>query len=126
MTMQNPKIVFLGVGAIGGSVGGWIAPHYDNLFFMDRGEMQAAIKAKGLSVYPELDKAAMANVRVKVIDSLDQARDADVVAIAVKNYDLEQAAKLVADTLGNKLLIVSSNLAKMPFLHPGSIPCWHS
>ena len=36
---SNMKIVFFGAGAVGQSVGGWIAPHHDNVFFLDQGEV---------------------------------------------------------------------------------------
>jgi len=107
MAGKNLKIVFLGAGAIGGSVGGWIAPHYDNLYFLDQGATAAALKEKGITLYHESDKDAKTKVKVKVLDGLDQAKDADVIVLAVKNFSLDKVAKLVHEKLGDRPVIVS-------------------
>jgi hypothetical protein len=36
---ENPTIIFLGAGAVGASLGAWIAPHHENTYFLDIGEV---------------------------------------------------------------------------------------
>jgi len=97
----------VGAGAIGASVGGWIAAHYDNIYFYDCGPVAEVMKSKGIALYQGDAKDRKEIVKVKVIDDLNQAKDADVVAIAVKNFHLDAAAKAVHDQLGDKPIIVS-------------------
>jgi len=101
------KLVFLGAGVIGGSVGGWIASKYDNVFFLDQGETAQALKRRGVTLYPGDAPEHRQHVRVKVIDDLDQAPDADVVVLGVKNYSLEAAAAQVQAKLGDRPIIVA-------------------
>jgi 2-dehydropantoate 2-reductase len=107
MSKENPKIVFFGAGVIGGSVGGWIAPHYDNLFFLDQGEMAKALKEKGLTLYWGDEPNKKENIKVKVLDGIEQAADADVIVIGVKNYSLEPVAKLIKEKTGDRPIILS-------------------
>lgn len=96
-----------GAGAIGATVGGWIAAHYDNIYFYDRGEVAEAMKSKGITLYQGDSRDKKETVKVKVIDDLGQALDADVVLLAVKNFSLQQAAKQVFEKLGDRPIIVS-------------------
>jgi len=103
----NPKIVFFGAGAIGASVGGWVAPHHDNLYFIDQGAVAATLKDKGITLYHQREPGAKATVKVKVLDNIDAARDADVLALGVKNFSLDKVAQLIKDKVGNRPIIVS-------------------
>jgi len=107
MNKTNPKIVFFGAGVIGASVGGWIAPHYDNLYFLDQGAMAKALKEKGVTLYLGDKPANKTKVMVKVIDRIEEAADADIVVIGVKNYSLEAVAKTIKEKLGDKPVILS-------------------
>ena len=49
----EPNIVVFGAGVVGGSVGGWLAPHYKNLTFIDQGAVAEALKENGLTLYPQ-------------------------------------------------------------------------
>ena len=103
----NPKIVFFGAGVIGGSVGGWIAPHYDNLYFLDQGEVARALREKGITLYLEGGKERSETVKVKTISDLGEVPDAEVVVLGVKNYSLEPVARLIKERLGDRPVIVS-------------------
>ena len=107
MNADNPKIVIFGAGVIGGSVGGWLAPHYDNLYLLDQGETAAALKRDGVTLYWGDTPDAKEHVPVKVIDTLDQAADADVIILGVKNYSLDSVAKRIRECVGEKPLILS-------------------
>lgn len=103
----NPKIVFFGAGAIGGSVGAWVARQYENIFFLDRGQIQEALKARGITVYPGDAPAQRETVVVKVLGGLEEAVDADVLVLAVKNYSLGLVAEEVHKRLGDRPVIIS-------------------
>jgi len=100
------KVVMVGAGAIGGTVGAWIAARYDNLWFFDLPEVAARLRRDGLTTYPQGHREQAETVRVRVLDTLDQARDADVVVLCVKNYSLERLAALVRERLGDRAVIV--------------------
>ncbi|MBI9091610.1 MAG: hypothetical protein JEZ12_20565 [Desulfobacterium sp.] len=51
---ENPSIVFLGAGAVGASLGSWIAPFNENTYFLDVGDVADAIEEKGITHYQGL------------------------------------------------------------------------
>ena len=104
---DNPKIVFFGAGAIGGSVGGWVAAHHANTYFVDRGEVADAMRRQGICLYQQGQKDALQKVTVNVINSLSEASDADVVVLAVKNYSLDAVSRIVQEALGDRPMIVA-------------------
>ena len=103
---NQPKVVIFGSGVIGGSVGGWIAENYENIYLLDQGPTAKALREKGVTLYEQGKKDQGTNVKVKVIESLDDAVDADIVAIGVKNYSLEPVCELIKNRLGDKPIIV--------------------
>ena len=105
--MKHLKIVVMGVGAIGGSVGGWIAENYDNVYFHDLPDMNKKLREDGLTLYPQGDRYAGRRVDVKVIDDLSEAPDADVVVLGVKNYSLAKVAGVIRDKLGDRPIILA-------------------
>lgn len=104
---RSLKIVMLGAGAIGGSVGAWIAEKYDNIYFLDLPEVNARLRREGLSVYTQGRREAAQRIPVRVIDDLSEAPDADIVVLGVKSYSLDKIAQLVRDKLGDRPLIVA-------------------
>jgi 2-dehydropantoate 2-reductase len=104
---ERPKIVFFGVGVIGGTVAGWLRPHYDRMALVDRGAIAEALRTRGITLYPGDTPAARSTVHVPVLDDLAQARDADVIVLGVKNYSLEPVARLIREELGDRPVIVA-------------------
>jgi len=101
------KFLFLGAGVVGGTVGAWVAEHYDDVYFLDQGPVAEAMKKNGITTYLGDDPAKKVNVKVKLIDSLDEAGDIDVICLGVKNYSLEPVAKAIKEKLGDKPIIIS-------------------
>lgn len=101
------KILVLGAGVIGGSVGGWIAAQYDDIYFLDQGAVAEALRNKGITLYEQGHEDEKTTVGVKVVDSLDMISDADVVIIAVKNYSLDAVAAMVKEKMGDRPVIVA-------------------
>jgi len=107
MEGKNPKILFFGAGVIGASVAGWIAPHHDNILVLDQGETAAALRRDGITLYLGREPAKRQNVRVNVVDSIEQAADADIIVLGVKNYSLEAVARLLREKTDGRAVIVS-------------------
>lgn len=104
---DGPKIVFFGAGVIGGSVAGWLKPHYDKVAVLDRGVIAEALREKGITLYPGDRPDARTTVSIDVIKDLDEAKDADVIVLGVKNYSLESVARLIHEKLGDKPIIIA-------------------
>jgi 2-dehydropantoate 2-reductase len=128
MNRDNPKIVIFGAGVIGGSVGGWLAPHYDNLYLLDQGETAAALRREGVTTYWGDQPEAKETVKVNVIDHIEEAADADVIILGVKNYSLDAVARLIKEKTGGRPLILSMangivNQEVLPKYFPRVIYC---
>ncbi|HNW30165.1 MAG TPA: 2-dehydropantoate 2-reductase [Spirochaetota bacterium] len=104
---KDMKIVFLGAGAIGQSVGGWLAPHHGNLYFLDRGEVARNLKEKGITLFEQDKKDEKSHVKVNVIDDISEAKDADVIALGVKNFSLDAVAKMTREKVGDGPIIIA-------------------
>jgi ketopantoate reductase len=49
--VSDPKILFVGPGAIGASLAAWLAETYPAVFIMGHGESQAALRQNGITIY---------------------------------------------------------------------------
>jgi 2-dehydropantoate 2-reductase len=86
---EKPEVVVVGAGAIGSSIAGWIAPKYEKLSLLARGEALEVIKNRGLTSYLKDGRSAAAALPVHVIASLAEVESPEVIVITVKNYDLD-------------------------------------
>lgn len=107
MEANAPKILFFGAGVIGGSVAGWIAPHYENVYVLDQGAIADALKEKGITLYRGGAPEEKQHVKPKVFDRIEQAADADIIVLGIKNYSLEAVAKLLKEKTDGHAVIVS-------------------
>ncbi len=106
---QNPddlKIIFLGIGAIGGSMGALTALHHPNTWLLARGKTAEVLSEKGMTLYPGGQPDQKQQIPVKVIRGLDEVPDPDVVVLGVKLYDLEEAAREVKDKIGDRAIVI--------------------
>jgi 2-dehydropantoate 2-reductase len=106
MLDEKLGFVVVGAGAIGSSVTGWIAPKYDKIFLLARGESAQVIRNQGLKFYLKGEEANAAPIPVRVVESLDEVSTPDIIVIAVKNYDLEATAATLRTQLGTHQPIV--------------------
>lgn len=105
---KDLKIAFFGAGAIGASVGGWVAPFHEETYFIDQGKILDALKSDGITLYQgDRKEETTANVRVKVIEDLSDLKQMDVVVVGVKNYSLESVARLIKANTRDDVIIVS-------------------
>lgn len=103
---QKADVVVVGAGAIGSSVVGWIASHYENLYLLARGESATVIKENGLKLYVKGKHLSPTTLPVKVIESLSEISPPTILILTVKNYDLNTTAKEIRDQLGNNEPII--------------------
>jgi len=104
--LSNLEIVIYGAGAVGAPICGWLTPHHDKIYLLARGENARAMKSNGLIMYQHsLDNKQVINVNV--IEDLNEKPNADVVIIAVKNYDLEEVANDIYSKLGDRPIIIA-------------------
>ena len=104
---DNPKIEIFGSGVIGSTVGGWIAPHHDELYFFDMPKVVDALNKNGITLYEGGKEGERETVQVKTISDLSQAKDTDAVVVAVKNYSLDAVAKKIKDAIGDGPIIIA-------------------
>jgi len=103
---ENPSIVMFGTGAIGGSVGAWIAEKYKDIYFLDQGAIADAMRANGITTYLGDKPDKKTNVRVNVISDLSEIPVPDVIVVGVKNYSLGAVSQIIKDKVGDAPLII--------------------
>jgi 2-dehydropantoate 2-reductase len=93
-------VLVFGAGAVGSTVGGWLAQHHAAVHFLDRGPVAAALRDRGLTLYQQHQRDRAETVRVAVVESLADVPRPDVVLLAVKNYSLDGACGALRDRFG--------------------------
>jgi 2-dehydropantoate 2-reductase len=106
LSLLDKELVVVGAGAIGSSVAGWIAPHYERLWLLARGESASAIKSQGLKFYLKGEEANAVPISIKIIESLSEISLPDVIFVAVKNYDLDATGRMLRGQLGSHQPVV--------------------
>jgi len=104
---DKPNIIIFGAGAIGGTVGGWVAEKYDRVYFLDKGPVADALKSKGLTLYLGGAKEKAKKQKVKVISDITEVSPPDVIVVAVKNYSLDGVASAIRDKVGDTPVIIA-------------------
>jgi len=87
------KIVMMGSGGVGGYYGARLQQAGHEVAFVARGAHADAMRKNGLRIRSELGDAQLS---VRVLEDPAQAGAADLVVIAVKLWDTEDAARAVA------------------------------
>ena len=109
MKTQDLKIVFLGAGAVGASCAAWVAQKHVQTTLLARGTAAMAVQAHGVTLYRGETPGKKETMPLQVITDLVQAADADVVVLAVKLFQLEEAAQQVRESLGDRLVVGMQN-----------------
>ena len=104
---SSKRILLIGVGAVGTTIGGWLAPHCDDLYVLDQGEVLDIISQKGLTTYLQNHKNKSETYAVNTIEKLSDIETPDYIIICVKNYSLEKLSKVVFKAYGDKPVIVA-------------------
>ncbi|MGD0640515.1 MAG: 2-dehydropantoate 2-reductase [Roseiarcus sp.] len=102
------KVLLVGAGAIGASVAAWLAEAGANIWVCDIGDTLAALRAGGVTTYrTDAPEATRRAVQINTIERFADLPDADIVLLAVKNYDLAAVAAELRAQLGDRPIIVS-------------------
>jgi len=102
------KIVILGAGALGSLIAAHLARVDEEVILIARGERTKILQEKGISVTGLADFT----VPVNVIDKPHEVKEADVLIIAVKTYDMEKALKSVKHIEADSVLSVQNGVFK--------------
>jgi 2-dehydropantoate 2-reductase len=110
---MGKRIAFVGAGALGGYVGGYLAHHGQDVTLIDMWpENIEAIRARGLEldgVTPE-EKFTVRNAKtmhLTEVQSLSKQTPIDIAFVAVKSYDTEWATMLIRPYLAADGFVVS-------------------
>jgi len=98
------KIVIMAAGGVGGYYGARLAAAGEDVHFVARGAHLAALRADGLRLTSE-----NGDLQLQSVAATDDPREvgaADIVLIAVKQYDTEEAARLIAPVIGTGTAVI--------------------
>ena len=99
------KIAIMAAGGVGGYFGGRLAAAGEEVHFIARGAHLAALRANGLVL-----KSANGDLHLQPVSATDDPATigpVDIVLFAVKQYDTETAARLIAPVIRDDTGVVS-------------------
>ena len=102
------KIAILGAGALGSIIGAHLARAGVEVILIARGERAKFLREHGITI------TGLANFteHVNVVDNSHEVRAADVLLVAVKTYDTEEALKSVGHVKVGSVLSVQNGVLK--------------
>jgi len=110
MGTGHPRVVVFGTGAIGATVGGWLVEAGVPVTFVARPETAQRLSREGLHLYEHGDKDERRTIKVAAVSDLTEIQQPDWLVLAVKNYDLEAAARdICAKLTGDPTVIALQN-----------------
>lgn len=98
------RVVVFGSGGVGGYFGGRLAEAGEDVTFIARGEHLAAIRASGLQV-----RSVNGNFTIYPASATDEPSrlgTADVILVAVKAWQVPEAARAIAPMVGPQTMVV--------------------
>ena len=104
---ENPKVLVFGAGAVGATVGGWLAERYPDVWLLDVPPLVERLNQYGLKLYLGDEKDRATTVKVQAVSDLSQAPAPDVLIIAVKTYSLDKVGALLQEKLGDAPLVLA-------------------
>lgn len=99
------KVVVMATGGVGGYFGARLAAAGEDVHFIARGAHLQALRGKGLTL-----KSANGDLHLQPVSATDNPVSigaADIVMFAVKQYDTEAAAKLIAPVISGQTGVIS-------------------
>jgi 2-dehydropantoate 2-reductase len=106
-SIQNKKIVIFGAGAVGSTIGGWIAPFHSDIYFLDQGPILESLKKNGLTLFCGDEPNKKEHIKVKTISNLSELDRVDYIFLAVKNYSLDKVSQIIKQSCPNDPVIVA-------------------
>lgn len=106
--LRNTEVVFYGAGSMGCTAAAWLAEKHDQTYLLARAKSAAVLcKNNGVRLFSSKAPDNITTQHVRVVESLDEVPDADIVVLCVKIYNLESAARDIYAHLGDKAIIVA-------------------
>jgi 2-dehydropantoate 2-reductase len=97
------RVAVVGAGGVGGYFGGRLAEAGEDVVFLARGATLEALRSRGLRV----DSAAGGfTLKVRAVASAEEAGPADVVLVAVKAWQVGEAAHAIRPLVGPDTMVV--------------------
>ncbi|WLR42661.1 2-dehydropantoate 2-reductase [Bacillus carboniphilus] len=106
MAKDDLNVVLIGAGAVGGTVAGWLSPHYENFYVLGRPYLNEKLRKDGILVYEQGKKEQTKAIPVRCIDDLEEVDHVDLLVIAVKNYSLDEVCQTVKDKVTKETIVV--------------------
>lgn len=107
MNAELPSVVVYGAGAIGATVGGWLIEAGVPVTFVARPGTTERLNREGLRLYAHGHKDERRTIKVSAVSDLAGIRRPDWVVLAVKNYDLETAARDLRANLRSDPIVIA-------------------
>jgi 2-dehydropantoate 2-reductase len=104
---DQPNVLVFGAGAVGATVGGWLAERYPKVWLLDLPPLVDKLNQKGLTLYLGGDKEHATTVKVQAASDLAQVPAPEVLVIAVKTYSLDKVGAMLKEKLGDAPLVLS-------------------
>jgi 2-dehydropantoate 2-reductase len=101
------NVIVFGAGAVGATVGGWLAEKHPKLWLLDLPALARTLEDKGLTLYEGGARERARRVPVQAISDLGAAPAPDVVIVAVKTYSLDKVCATIKERLGDRPLILA-------------------
>jgi 2-dehydropantoate 2-reductase len=98
------RFAVFGAGAVGGYFGARLAHSQNEVVFIARGEHLQVMRTRGLLI--ESIKGDLQLPSVKVTDNPETVGEADVVLVAVKTWQLHEAAQKMKPLCGSRTLVL--------------------
>lgn len=99
------KIMFVGIGGVGGYVGGSFADVFDDVTFVARNGRKDSIEKNGLHIVSDI-KGDMIVHPHRVIDDPKEAGIQDYIFVCVKNYSLEQVCRQIEPVVDDHTVVL--------------------
>jgi len=93
MSTEQPNVIVFGTGAIGATVGGRLLEAGVPVTFVARPDTAERLNRDGLHLYEHDHRDERRTISVKAVSDVAEVKRPDWLVLAVKNYDLEVAAR---------------------------------
>lgn len=107
MGTEHPRVVVFGTGAIGATVGGWLVEAGIPVTFVARPGTTERLNQEGLRLYAHGHMNEQRTIKVSAVSDIAEIQRPGWLVLAVKNYDLEAAAREIRATLNGEPTIIA-------------------
>jgi 2-dehydropantoate 2-reductase len=122
----SPNVMVFGAGAVGATVGGWLAERYPHVCLVDLPAIVDKLSKKGLKLYLGGEKENAITIKAQACSDIGEAPPPDVLIVAVKTYSLDKVCAMLKSKLGDTPLVLAlqngvENQTIVPKYFPNSL-----